>query len=185
MSLYRYFLLSAVSIFLIACTTEAPVDIEKAYWKTTVHLEELQVVRDASWHSEIPSDAYGIETYSKQRASIKVGCAMSSEGICLVPIKVPIYSDWSEYSVNRWNSVPGLVMSGVDFSPAFANAAGISSSHPPNISDRRVGERIVQYFFTIDSVDYEVDEKVWSYAEYRTSFVSIVQGKKIIAISVE
>jgi len=76
-------------------------------------------------------------------------------------------------------------MSGVDFSPAFANAAGISSSHPPNISDRRVGERIVQYFFTIDSVDYEVDEKVWSYAEYRTSFVSIVQGKKIIAISVE
>jgi len=71
MSLYRYFLLSAVSIFLIACTTEAPVDIEKAYWKTTVHLEELQVVRDASWHSEIPSDAYGIETYSKQRASIK------------------------------------------------------------------------------------------------------------------
>ena len=154
-----------VLFFALASRTEEMVGrVQEVHWMRSIGIEVEQPVSHEDWRDEISADGVLVgcreklhHTESEPVPGARRVCGTpytvdlgSGVGEVVQDCEYEVYSDWCEYTLQEWQQVDTVVLSGDDFSPAWP-ALSLADG-------QRGGERIQVY-----TVIFATEDRSYTY----------------------
>ncbi len=165
-------LLAIIFLVLSNRSTGVPGMVKSVSWTRSIAIEEMGPVSHDDWIDEIPSDAIIGDCTSKMHHSqdepdpnafYKEVCGTpytvdtgSGHGEVVQDCEYEIYIDWCEYTIEEWQTVDTIILSGNDLNQRW-----------PDIqleSEQQEGEREESY-----EIVFDTDKKVYTYTSDDTA----------------
>jgi hypothetical protein len=145
-----------IGAFVIFGSSEKGVYVEGHSWRREIQIQDFQARSQGDWCDSMPSDAYNISQSEKQRSTRQVPdgeeCTVrrvdNGDGTfrevreCRTKYRSePVYDDWCDYRVNRWDYARSVVAEGDSLSDVPAWPQFTLSKTGTDLGAEREGDR--------------------------------------------
>jgi len=167
------------------------------HWERQIRIERMEAVSRGSWCDGMPSDAYSVSRSRRQRSTNRIpdgqscstvnsdngdGTFSTSQECTTTYREEPVYDDYCDYTVDRWQHSHTERSGGSGRSPA-PDWPAYSVSGGSSLGSTRVGSRIGAYYVAM--LDTDGTAKDCDYSQNRWNGMDVGtrwQGRKRILL---